>query len=130
GAVAVVAGAGGGLEAIGRIVDVGVGEGAGGGRSPRVGIGHAAGLDHGAADVAGNHGGVVGAGDGDGDDLLGAVGGQDRERVGRAAAVVVRLHSCVALVELLSFPTRRSADLGAVAVVAGAGGGLEAIGRI
>ena len=86
-------------EAVGGIVDVGVGQRAGRGWRARRAAGAAAGLDHGAARGAGDHRGVVAAVDGDGDDLLGAVGGGDGEGVGQMAANIERLNGGVAVVQ-------------------------------
>ena len=60
-----------------RIVDVGEIEVAGIGRRARRSVGNTAGLDHRPGGLAGDHGGVVGAVDDDGDDLRSAV---DRRR--------------------------------------------------
>src|SRR5205823_6161693 len=100
-AVAVVADGPGGdrREGVRRVVDVGVGERAARGRSPRRAIVDAAGLGDAAARGAGNDRGVVCAVDADGDLLLGAVDGGDREGVGRAVAGVERLNRAVGIVE-------------------------------
>src|SRR5207247_207124 len=66
---------------------------------------------------------VVGAVDGDGDGLVGgAVGGGGGEAVGHGLAGAELLDGGLAVVGPLAFPTRRSSDLGAVAVAAGDAG--------
>ena len=59
---------------------------------PGVPLFDAAGLDHVAGNVAGDHGGVVLRRDGDGDHLRGAVDGQRREAVGQRGGGIERLH--------------------------------------
>src|SRR5260221_12101411 len=72
---------------------------------------------------------VVGAVDGDGDGLLGAVGGEDREGVGQRAAIVERLDVAIVVVERVA-PVAGVVDAeAAVAAVAGAGRRLGAVGR-
>ena len=63
-------------QAVGRIVDVGGVEIAGRDRRARRAVGDPAGLDHRPGDVAADHRRIVGAIDGDGHHLRGAVGGQ------------------------------------------------------
>ena len=99
-------------EAVGRIVDVGIGERAGRVRRAVVvaaGLGDRAGLG------AGNDGRVVGAVDGDRHHLRGAVDGGHRERVGQRVAGIERLHRVVAVVERVDPHAGRRHGEGAVA---------------
>ena len=60
----------------------------------------AAGLGHRPAGVAGDHGGVVGAVDGDGDQLRVPSTVVDRERVGQGVADIERLHGGLLLLSV------------------------------
>ena len=80
------------LPAVAWIVDVGGGEIAGRGRVAKRAVIDPAGLEHRPGDVAADHRRVVGAVDGDGDSLRGAVDGRGGERVGQRCAGVERLH--------------------------------------
>ena len=84
---------------IARVVDIGGIEVAGRGRDARNAGTHAAGLDHAPRRLAADHGGVVGAVDGDGDQLGGAVDREGGERVGQRLPGIERLHGRVAVVE-------------------------------
>ena len=96
-----------------------------GGRARRS-VGDAAGLDHRPVGDAADHGGVVGAVDGDGHDLLG--GAVDRgggERVGQRLPDIERLHGRIVVVQRVGPDPGRCQRVGAVA--AGAAVGLTAV---
>ena len=82
-----------------RVVDVGGVQIAGRDRGPRGAVVDATGLGDRPAGDAGDHGVVVGAVDGDGDQLGGAVDREGGERVGQRLPGIERLHGRVAVVE-------------------------------
>ena len=84
---------------VGGIVDVGGIEVAGIGRRARCAVIDAAGLDHRAGHRAGDGGGVVGAVDGDGHRLLGAIRCHRREGVDQRLARIERLHRRIVVVQ-------------------------------
>ena len=103
-------------ERVGGVVDVGIGQRAGRGRRAGRGVVDTAGFRHRAAGRARDHRRIVGAMDGDGHQLRGAVDGGDAERIGQRAADIERLHRRVAVVERVGpGPARRHLE-GAVAV--------------
>ena len=81
------------------VVDVGGIEVAGRGERARRAVGDTAGLHHRLDEIATDHCSVVGAGDGDGHQLLGAVDRRDGERVGQRLPAIEPLNGGVAVVQ-------------------------------
>ena len=118
--------------AIVRIVDVGGIEVAGRNRGAWNAGTNSAGLDHRAGHGAGDHRRIVGAVDGDGDELRGAVDRRGGEGVDQCLPDIERLHRGVAVVERVGPGAIRCQRVGAVAADAGGAGRyrLPAVGWI
>ena len=91
-------------------------------RVARRAVGDAAGFGHRPGDVAGDHRGVVGAVDGEGDELCGAVDGGDGKAIGQRVTDVERLHVGIAVVERVGPPPGRVEGVGAEAFGGGGAG--------
>src|SRR5439155_1728194 len=83
-----------------------------------------------ASDGAGDHGGVVGALNGDGDHLRRAIGGGGQEGIGQRAAGVQRLHRRIGVVERVAPHTGSRERIGAVAIGTGRWGAHDGPGVV
>ena len=98
-------------------------------------IGDTAGLSHGSSRGPGNHGQIIGAVDGDGDQLGGAVHCPRRERVGQRLPDIERLYGRIAVIERVGPHAGGSERIAAVGtrgrrVDRGPGVGIVDVGRV